>query len=74
MVELNFITSKFALWYYYYILFVLLECIDNLLMAFVVILFQMNEDSYNTVKSTCKQQESYILELQGQIGRAQKTT
>ena len=34
----------------------------------------MNEDSYNTIKSTCKQQESYILELQGQIGRAQQTT
>ena len=34
----------------------------------------MNEDSYNTIKSTCKQQESYILELQGQLGRAQQTT
>ena len=34
----------------------------------------MIEDSYNTITSTCKQQESYILELQGQIGRAQQTT
>lgn len=35
---------------------------------------KMIEDSYNTITSTCKQQESYILELQGQIGRAQQTT
>ena len=37
-------------------------------------LVQINEDSYNTIMSICRQRELYILELQGQLGRAQQTT